>query len=236
MPPEGRRPDAAARPAQTAKAAAVRARDVAAGRDRFLEAHVVSRETLDSLDIFVSLVLEWQAKTNLVAPSTLPDLWTRHIADSLHLHAVAPAPLRWADLGSGGGFPGIVTAILQAERPGAHVDLVESNAKKAAFLRAAVRATAIPATVHAARIEACGDVLRSADAVSARALASLDILLGLVAGRLQPGVPCYFMKGRRHDQEIVDAAAHWRFRMVKHVSTIEAGAAILEISDIEPLA
>src|SRR6187397_2059682 len=112
----------------------------------------VSRETEVRLDRYVALLLEWQAKTNLVAPSTLPHLWTRHIADSLQLVALAPSAKRWADLGSGGGFPGIVLACAMAGTVGASVHLVERIAKKAAFLREAVRVTTSPGVVHLAEI------------------------------------------------------------------------------------
>src|SRR5213076_3114232 len=101
----------------------------------------VSRETEVRLDLYVDLLREWQAKTNLVAPSTLPTLWTRHIADSLQLLPLAPSAKVWVDLGSGGGFPGVVLACALAEVSGALVHLIERNAKKAAFLREAVRVT-----------------------------------------------------------------------------------------------
>src|SRR5947207_7340751 len=102
----------------------------------------VSRETEARLDRYVSLLVEWQAKTNLVAPSTLPHLWTRHISDSLQLLSLAPTAKVWVDLGSGGGFPGVVLACALNVTPGAMVHLVERTAKKAAFLRAAIRVTA----------------------------------------------------------------------------------------------
>ena len=108
----------------------------------------VSRETESRLDRYVDLLAEWQAKTNLVASSTLPNLWTRHIADSLQLLALAPAAKIWVDFGSGGGFPGVVLACVLAETPGAMVHLVERNAKKAAFLREALRVTDSPGMVH----------------------------------------------------------------------------------------
>src|SRR6476620_10030739 len=108
----------------------------------------VSRETEARLDRYVELLREWQAKTNLVASSTLPNLWTRHIADSLQLLAIAPSAKTWADLGSGGGFPGVVLACAMAETPGATVHLVERNAKKAAFLREALRITGAPGIIH----------------------------------------------------------------------------------------
>src|SRR5450631_4868651 len=112
----------------------------------------VSHETEARLDRYVDLLLAWQAKTNLVAPSTLPNLWTRHIADSLQLLTLAPSAKIWVDLGSGGGFPGVALACALAETPGAAVHLVERNAKKAAFLREALRVTASPGTVHLADI------------------------------------------------------------------------------------
>ncbi len=114
---------------------------VAADKAAALILTPVSRETEARLDRYVDLLLEWQAKTNLVAPSTLPNLWTRHIADSLQLLALAPAAKVWVDLGSGGGFPGVALACALAETPGATVHLVERNARKAAFLREALRVT-----------------------------------------------------------------------------------------------
>ena len=108
----------------------------------------VSYETEARLDRYVALLLEWQAKTNLVASSTLPNLWTRHISDSLQLLGLAPSAKTWADLGSGGGFPGVVVACVMAETPGANVHLIERNAKKAAFLREAV----VPTRAEASRV------------------------------------------------------------------------------------
>src|SRR6202142_1196307 len=112
----------------------------------------VSRETEGRLQRYVDLLRHWQAKTNLIARSTLPNLWTRHISDSLQLLSLAPSTALWADLGSGGGFPGIVLACGLAETPGAMIHLVERNAKKAAFLREALRVTGSPGTVHLAEI------------------------------------------------------------------------------------
>lgn len=208
--------------------------DAARSRDEeraaVLARHDVSRETLARLDAYVALLLDWQRRINLVAPSTLPHVWTRHVADSIRLAAVAPEVGRWADLGSGAGLPGVIVAIVR----GVPVDLIESNAKKAAFLRAALRETGAPGAVHAKRIEDCGDIIAAAEGVSARALASLDQLLALVALHLGPGRRCFFLKGRNHAQEIAAASAHWRFAMVKHEDDCEDGSAILEISDVAP--
>src|SRR5712691_9615771 len=131
----------------------------------------VSRETEARLDRYAALLLEWQAKTNLVAPSTLPNLWTRHISDSLQLLTLAPSAKVWIDLGSGGGFPGVVLACALAESPGATIHLVERIAKKAAFLREAIRVTGSPGAVHLADIGDTVDRLAgSVDCVTARAV------------------------------------------------------------------
>src|SRR5215467_10582519 len=118
--------------------------DLASDKAAALALAPVSRETESRLDRYVALLREWQVKTNLVAPSTLPNLWTRHVADSLQLLALAPSAKIWIDLGSGAGFPGVVLACALAETPGVVVHLVERNAKKAAFLREAVRVTSSP--------------------------------------------------------------------------------------------
>jgi 16S rRNA (guanine527-N7)-methyltransferase len=154
----------------------LRATDLAADRNCALSLVAVSRETLARLDRFVELLLQWQARMNLVAPSTLPQLWTRHIADSLQLLPLMPEARVWCDLGSGGGFPGLVIACALAERPGATVHLIESNAKKAAFLREAQRLTAAPAIVHGVRAEKFVDSPpQRIEVVTARALASLKV-------------------------------------------------------------
>src|SRR5688572_6964569 len=118
--------------------------DIASDRERIFSLTPVSRETSERLDRFVELVLRWQKTTNLIAPSTIPKIWTRHVADSLQLLEFVPGAKLWVDLGSGGGFPGIVLASALAETPGARVHLVESNQKKAALLREALRATGAP--------------------------------------------------------------------------------------------
>jgi 16S rRNA (guanine527-N7)-methyltransferase len=168
----------------------------------------VSRETFARLEPFVALLLRWQSSTNLVASSTLPRLWTRHIADSLQLLALAPNARRWVDLGAGGGFPGIVIACAL----GAHgeVHLVESNQKKAAFLRETVRALALPAIVHARRIEDLGDEDPACDVVTARALAPLDKLIGYAIPLLKTGAIALFPKGQDVEAELTQAAKSWK--------------------------
>jgi 16S rRNA (guanine527-N7)-methyltransferase len=170
----------------------------------------VSRETAARLDRFVEILLRWQKAVQLVAPSTLPKLWTRHIADSLQLLEVAGGAKHWLDLGSGGGFPGLALAIALADAPGAVVHLIEIDKRKAAFLREAARATDTPAKVHAERIESvverfAGDV----EIVTARALARLPKLLELAEPLLSAGARGIFLKGQDVGKELTEAAKSW---------------------------
>jgi 16S rRNA (guanine527-N7)-methyltransferase len=179
-------------------------------RDAALALTPVSRETGERLDRFVELLLAWQKTTNLISPSTLPHIWTRHIADSLQLLDLAPDARTWIDLGSGGGFPGVVIACALADRKGAAVHLVESNAKKAAFLREAGRATGAPIAVHAMRIEKFVDThMGGADAVTARALAPLKSLLTLSFSLLAAGSLGLFPKGQDVEAELTEASKYW---------------------------
>jgi 16S rRNA (guanine527-N7)-methyltransferase len=181
-----------------------------ADRARALGLINVSRETLDRLDRFVALLLKWQATTNLVGKSTLETLWTRHLADSLQLIDLAPQARIWVDLGSGAGFPGIPVACTLAGVPGAAVHLVESNAKKAAFLREAARITGAPVTVHAARIDKFVDGFEgAADAFTARAVASLKDLLDECFIPLQHGAIGLFPKGQDVVVELTEASKYW---------------------------
>ena len=170
----------------------------------------VSRETAGLLDRFVTLLCTWQKTVNLVAPSALPEIWTRHIADSLQLFPLAPDAKLWIDLGSGGGFPGIPLACLFAEVDGAHIHLVESNQKKAAFLREAARTLCLPASVHATRIEDFSRTFAgSADAVTARALAPLVKLLPCAYPLLKTGTTLLFPKGQDVEAELTEATKYW---------------------------
>ena len=173
----------------------------------------VSRETEARLDRYVDLLREWQAKTNLVAPSTLPNLWTRHISDSLQLLSLAPSAKIWVDLGSGGGFPGVVLACALAETPGANVHLVERNAKKAAFLREALSRHRRAGTVHLADI---GDIVDRiagpVDCVTARALAPLHQLIGFAEPLVQEGAKALFLKGQDVEAELTEATKYWNIQ------------------------
>lgn len=192
---------------------------LAADKAKALKLSPVSRETEARLDRYVALLLEWQAKTNLVAPSTLPHLWTRHIADSLQLLALAPTAKRWADLGSGGGFPGIVLACVMAEIPGGMVHLVERNAKKAAFLREAIRVTASLGLVHLAEIGDNVDrITGPVDCVTARALAPLHQLIGFAEPLVRHGAKALFLKGQDVEAELTEAAKYWNIQPQLHQS------------------
>ena len=184
--------------------------ELQADRTKALAAVPVSRETAARLDDFVQLLLKWQQTTNLVAPASLSEVWTRHVLDSLQLLALAPDALTWVDLGSGGGFPGLVIACALAERPGAKVHLVESNRKKGAFLREAARRLGLPALVHSRRIEDLVDNFDDlADVVTARALAPLRGLLDLAEPMLKTGATGLFPKGQDVETELTEAAKYW---------------------------
>jgi 16S rRNA (guanine527-N7)-methyltransferase len=208
--------------------------DLAADRERALSLTTVSRETLERLDRFVELLLTWQRTTNLIAPSTIPELWTRHVADSLQLLDLAPDARVWVDLGSGGGFPGIVIASALADTPGAQVHLVESNAKKAAFLREAARVTKVPATIHAIRIEDSGDRLPAhIDVVSARALAPLKSLLDQSFSLLSRGAVGLFPKGQDVESELTEAAKYWNIESSLVPSRTDPKARIVVLRALE---
>ncbi len=194
----------------------------------------VSRETFDHLTAFQALFEKWAARINLAAPSTLGDLWNRHILDSAQVFPLAPTnAFRWVDLGSGGGFPGVVLAIMLRERPGASIALVESSHKKAAFLRNAIAQAGAPGTVHAVRIEDIAADGATADVVTARALAPLQKLLGLASPWLMSGARGLFHKGRDYQREIEESRDAWQFDLVEHRSEIDAASVILEISDLK---
>jgi 16S rRNA (guanine527-N7)-methyltransferase len=186
------------------------ASDVSADRQQALVLTPVSRETEMRLDQFVDLLLTWQQTTQLVASSTLSQLWTRHVADSLQLMALAPEAKLWVDLGSGAGFPGLVIACALAKTAGARVHLVESNAKKAAFLREAVRLTKAPAVVHHTRIEKFVESFdQRVDVVTARALAPLKLLLDQSVTLLNKGARGFFPKGQDVEAELTEASKYW---------------------------
>ncbi len=187
------------------------------------------------LDAFIDLLLRWQSKINLVASSTLGELWTRHVADSLQLLPLVPQSKVWVDFGAGGGFPGIPIACAIASTPGAQVHLIESNGKKAAFLREAVRVTGAPATVHQVRVEKYGEsCAEPVDVVTARALAPLKVLCEQAFPLIARGAVGLFPKGQDVDAELTDAAKYWRLEATKVPSKISPEGSVVLVRGLEP--
>lgn len=194
-------------------------------------ADLVSRETMDRLEVFADRVRHWNQKINLVSKGSIPHLMERHILDSVQLLSVLDAPVEsWADLGSGGGFPGLVLAIAGGGSLIDRVTLVESDSRKCAFLIDTIRAMNLNAKVINDRIEATPGL--AANVVSARALAPLDVLLGFAHSHLAPGGRAVFPKGIRHQEEIDAAAKVWDFSVEMKASTTEAGACVLVLESI----
>jgi 16S rRNA (guanine527-N7)-methyltransferase len=203
------------------------ARELERDRAEALRLVPVSHETIERLDEFVALFLRWQGAVQLVAKSSLPNLWTRHIADSLQLLDVAPDARVWADLGSGGGFPGAIVALAVAARAGAKVHLIESDQRKAAFLREAARLTGAPAEVHGDRIEAAAQRIGPVDVVTARALAPLPRLLDLATPFLAAKATGIFLKGQDVDNELTQAAKSWTIKWRAQPSKTDPNARVL---------
>lgn len=201
-------------------------------RTEFARQTNVSRETLERLDVYANLLEKWTAKINLVAPSTLGAVWTRHFLDSAQVLDLAPAGVRWADLGSGGGFPGAVVAVLaQEQRPDLEVTLVEADQRKATFLRQVLRDTSTKGKVIARRIEDIEPL--GADILSTRALAPLVTLLEFSESHLAEDGTTLFLKGRKAKEEITQALERWRFDCETHQSKTDRDAVILKIGEIE---
>lgn len=195
----------------------------------------VSRESRARLETFVALLERWNRKVNLIGPATVPDIWARHVADSLQMMRYTPGDARIIlDVGSGGGFPGLVLAIALAERPGVTVHMVESNGKKATFLREAVRVTGTPAIVHARRIEEIGpDALSgNPDVVTARAVAPLAKLLALTGRFIAEGAVGLFLKGQNVDSELTEAARSWNIDAQSHPSVTGSAGTVLVVREV----
>lgn len=192
----------------------------------------VSRETMERLQAFVVLLKHWNTRINLIAPSTLPDLWRRHIVDSAQLFEHAPIDARhWVDLGSGGGLPGLVCAIMAQERmPQCRFTLIESDKRKSAFLMTAARELGLTISVLAQRIEAVPPQM--ADVVSARALAPLAQLMALVERHLRPGGVALLPKGKSHSEELAAARLEWQFDAAEIESQTDPLARLLILKDI----
>jgi 16S rRNA (guanine527-N7)-methyltransferase len=204
--------------------------DLAADKQRALALTPVSRETKTRLEKFVDLLLLWQSKFNLVASSTLPILWTRHVADSLQLLPLAPDAKVWVDFGSGAGFPGIPITCALADRPGTQVHLVESVGKKANFLREVLRELGLPAKVHQERAEKFGESCAEAvDVVTARAVAPLKLLCDQAFPLIAKGAVGLFPKGQDVAAELTEAAKYWRLQASTVPSVTSPDGAIVVV-------
>ena len=193
----------------------------------------VSRETEANLLSLCDIVLKWTPTVNLIAKSTIPDIWRRHILDSAQLFLSAPAHARrWLDLGSGAGFPGLVIAILAKEhRPELRVILIEADQRKSVFLSEAARAIGLSVSIFNIRVEAAPP--QDADVVSARALASLDALCAYASYHLNENGIAVFPKGLNANAEIVAAHKNWQFEVDVHTSKTDPSAAILLLRNIK---
>ncbi len=192
----------------------------------------VSRETFERLKTYVELLKKWNPRINLISKSTLPDVWVRHVQDSVQISNLAPKPCKiWGDLGSGGGFPGLVVAIMALETgtPG-QVFLVESDQRKCAFLRTVIRETGARAEVINKRIDEVKGL--NADVISARALASLSNLLEFAEIHLSPNGTAIFPKGVSWEKELIEAQALWSFKHHVVKSQTETGPVILSITGV----
>jgi 16S rRNA (guanine527-N7)-methyltransferase len=208
---------------------------LAADKARALSLTPVSRETEALLDRFVETLLLATEQQNLIGPSTIPTVWTRHVADSLQLLDLSADAKTWVDFGTGAGFPGIPLACSLKDRPGAMVHLVESVGKRAAFLREAVAATGIPAQVHHMRAEdfpaSHGD---SVDVVTARAVSPLKVLFGLAFPLISRGAVGLFPKGQDVDTELTEAARYWIIEAKKAPSKTSPAGAIVIVTGLSP--
>ncbi|HYC18010.1 MAG TPA: 16S rRNA (guanine(527)-N(7))-methyltransferase RsmG [Pseudolabrys sp.] len=210
--------------------------DLDADKLRALALVPVSRETEARLETYVKLLLLRRRNLNLVASSTVRELWTRHITDSLQLLRLAPQARVWVDFGSGGGFPGLPIACALPDQPEAKVHLIESNGKKAAFLREAVRATGAPAIVHHERAEKFAEFCaETVDVVTARALAPLKTLCDRAFPLITRGAIGLFLKGQDVDAELTEAAKYWRLEGSKVASTTSPQSSIVIVRSLEPL-
>jgi len=190
----------------------------------------VSRETANRLAAFVALIDRWRRKTNLIADSTFTSVWTRHIADSAQLIALAPGANRWVDMGSGAGFPGLVIAIQLADVPGALVHCIESDQRKCAFLREAARETGAAARIHCQRVEAIEPgYLGAVDAVTARAFAPLPLTLKLARPWTERGAVAVFPRGESARDQLAALPEASAYAIEALPSVVNPKAAILRI-------
>lgn len=203
--------------------------DLAAARARFQAAAGASDDRLAELEAFRLRLVETNAVMNLVGPDTLPDFWNRHAWDSAQLLDHAPEADRWADLGAGAGFPGVVLAILMKDRPGTHVWLIDSLAKRCRFLQLVVDELALPVTVINGRAE---DQSLRVDVVTARAVAPLDRLLAYAQPYMQRGAKGLFLKGEKAEAELREARLFWQLDAELSVSRSDPRGRIITVRSL----
>ena len=201
------------------------------GFEEFAAQNNVSRETIERLEIYHALLLKWNKKINLVAPNSLENAWSRHFLDSAQLFQFAPPAGHWADIGSGGGFPGAVVGIMAMEVSGLKVTLVESDQRKCAFLRTVARETEANFTVLTSRIEQAAPL--NADVLSARALTSRTSLLEFAETHLSPNGSALFLKGKRAQHEVSEALEQWAFGCETLQSETDSEAVVLKIRGVK---
>lgn len=201
-------------------------------REEFKKSFDVSRETIELLDGYARLVEKWNPAINLISKSTVGTLWQRHFHDSAQIYHFGPKfACNWVDLGSGGGFPALVLATLAVEQNPDHTfTLVESDQRKSVFLRTVIRELGLNATVIAERAEKVPPL--NANILTARALSSLDQLLGYAALHLAPDGFAVFQKGEKYKAEIDEAVANWNFQVEEFTSKTNQYGAILKIGGI----
>ncbi|HRK23345.1 MAG TPA: 16S rRNA (guanine(527)-N(7))-methyltransferase RsmG [Beijerinckiaceae bacterium] len=204
-------------------------RDSSGNRERFRALVDVSRETLEALDRYEYLLRRWQGSINLVGKTTLSEVWTRHFLDSLQIADLVPRARTFMDLGSGAGFPGLVIAIRLKERGIGRITLIDSSAKKTAFLTKVQQTLELPAEVVTGRLEQWLPRLPVPEIVTARALAPLTQLLDWCEPLLKSGSRALFLKGRNLDNELSEAAQYWEIDFVRHAHALEAESWILEV-------
>jgi 16S rRNA (guanine527-N7)-methyltransferase len=205
--------------------------------EAFATAFSISRETVDRLKTYEALLRQWQKTINLIAPGTLDEIWHRHFADSAQLLRLAPSEAKsWLDLGSGAGFPGLVVAIMLQERGGPAVTLIESDGRKAAFLREVARQTGAVVDIFHGRIESQSThaKVRKVDVISARALAALDRLLELAAPYAGKDTKFLFLKGKEAEREIEEAGRTWVFDCTRVPSITDEEGRVLVIENLRP--
>ena len=201
-----------------------------AEKSEFVRLTSASREALEKLDRYVEILVEWNQKFNLVAPSTLPHIWSRHFLDSAQLLPLIKSyspNLSLADLGSGAGFPGLILNILGI----AKTHLIESTGKKADFLQTVISELKLDAIVHKCRIEDLEEF--RVDIITARALAPLKELLPLVAPLIHKNSLCLFLKGKTVDLELTEAKKYWMFDCEKTQSLSDASGSVLAIRNLK---